>query len=136
MGQFLLRYRGYGCGLVEQLSHMAFGQWKSVLVRIWQLMATSSEQKQLGSYSMDRFLQRYRDYEYDLVEQLGHMAFSRLMFVLGHILRLMARSFMQMRLGSYLMDQFQQHYHGYEYGLVGRLDHMAFDLLMFILVRI
>jgi hypothetical protein len=136
MGRCRQRYRGCGCGLVERLGHKQPDQLRSVLVRIWQRMAIASGQGLLGSYSMDRFLQRYRDYEYDLVEQLGHMAFSRLMFVLGHILRLMARFFMQMRLGSYLMGQFQQHYHGYEYGLVGRLDHMAFDLLMFILGRI
>ena len=76
---------------------------------------------------MGRFQQRYRGYGYGLVERLGHMQFNRLMFVLEHIWRLMAIPSMRKQLEFCLMDQFQQRYRGYGYGLVVQLGHMRFD---------
>jgi len=93
VGQFQQHYRGYGCGLVEQLGHKQPSRLKSVLVRILLLMAMSFKQV-LGSYSMDLFLQRYRDYEYDLEERLGRKLVDQLMFVLEHIWQQMAMFFM------------------------------------------
>jgi len=85
---------------------------------------------------MGQYQQHYRDYGYDLVVRLDHKPFDQLMFVLVRILLLMAIIFELKLLGFCLMDQFQQHYHGYECGLVERLDHKPFDQLRFILERI
>jgi hypothetical protein len=90
VGQFQQRCRGYGYGLVVQLDHRQLDQWRFILEHIWLLMAIIFGQEQLESCLMDRFQQRYRGYEYDLVEQLNHMQPGRLMFDLGHIWLLMA----------------------------------------------
>jgi len=99
-------------------------------------MAIVFGQELLGSYSMDRFLQRYRDYEYDLVGQLDRRLVDRLMFILEHIWRLMAIIFMRVQLGSCLMGQFQQFNHDCEYGLVVLIGRKLVNRLRFDLVHI
>jgi len=94
---------------------------------------------QLESYSMDQYRLCYHGYGYDLVDQLDHMLVNRLMFILGHIWRLMARLYLieqKQLLGFYLMGQLLQHYYGYEYGLVVQLNRSFIDQFQFNLVRI
>lgn len=93
----------------------------------------------LGFCSMGQLLQHYRDYGCGLVVLINRKLVDQLMFDLGHIWLLMAIVFILKLvgpLGSCLMDRLQQHYHGYEYGLVVLINHKLVDQLRFILVRI
>jgi hypothetical protein len=99
-------------------------------------MAILFKLKLLESCSMGQLLQRYRDYGCGLVVLINRKLVDQLMFNLEHIWQLMAIVFILKLLEFCLMDQLQQHYHGYECGLVVLLNRKLVDRLRFILVRI
>ena len=84
---------------------------------------------------MGRFLLFNHGYGYGLVVQINHRLLDQLMFILEHILRLMATSFgqelvVQFFLQPCSMGQFQQLDRGYEYGLVELISRKLLDQLM------